>query len=75
MNGDQLFTISDLIEIIRLLFFMPGDWLACQLWGTPFGRFMEISATSFGGWGSGIVSGLVWFAVLIVVCIVYAVFS
>ena len=60
MNADGLFTISDIGALADWLFFVPGDY-AIYMTITVFPEtaiFLELSASSYGGWPSGIISGL-----------------
>ena len=68
MNHDGVVTISDVWLWFKWLYFYPGD-LALQgmLSYLPgFATFFEGTGESFGGWGSGIFSFFVWFALLAV---------
>ena len=60
MNGDGIFTISDVWEILYLLFFYPGDFVVYRLIGTEFGTFFEFSLADYGGFFSGVISFIVW---------------
>jgi len=62
MNADGVFTISDIGALFNWLFFAPGDY-AIYVTITEFPRvaiFLELSASFYGGWFSGILSGLVF---------------
>ena len=62
MNADGVFTISDIGALFNWLFFAPGD-LAIFVTITQFStvaNFLELSASFYGGWISGILSGLVF---------------
>jgi len=65
MNRDGLTTISDLTGCWGYLFYAPGDALIYFLIinAGGFARFMELSTASYGGFGSGILSFLAWWAV------------
>lgn len=71
MNGDGIFTISDVWEILYLLFFYPGDFVVYRLIGTEFGTFFEFSSADYGGFLSGVISFIVWGYVFF---LVYALF-
>ena len=62
LNYDGVFTISDLGAWFQYAFFAPGDGLIYILVGSAPGllRFFEMSTADYGGWFSGIVSGLTW---------------
>ncbi len=63
MNMDGLVTISDAWLWLQWLFFLPGDFAAMVLLGTPIGDFFEITLGSIQGVGSGALSFCVWFVV------------
>ncbi len=65
MNADGATTISDVWEWFVWLYFYPGDLLIRWLVGSAAGRFFELTAKSYGGLFSGIVSGVFWFVVLV----------
>ena len=65
MNHDGQFTISDIWPMVEYVLFLPGDGVIYVLLGTGVGNFLEISAKSYGGWWSGIFSGLVWLAAVV----------
>ena len=65
MNHDGQFTISDIWPMVEYVLFLPGDGVIYALLGTGVGNFLEISAKSYGGWWSGIFSGLVWAAAVV----------
>jgi hypothetical protein len=73
MNGDYQFTITDVWEMVRYVYYAPGDGMVCLFYGTEFGRFMEFSSNSLQGLGSGVFSGIVWFVLLVFVLIGMAV--
>ena len=61
MNCDGLVTISDVGLWLEWVFFLPGDgliWFLMQL--EPIATFLEMTSESYGGWGSGLISGAVW---------------
>ncbi len=68
LNYDGMFTISDLGAWFKYAFFAPGDGLLYILDGSAPGllRFFEMSTADYGGWFSGIVSGLTWLVVVII---------
>ncbi len=68
LNYDGVFTISDLGAWFKYAFFAPGDGLIYILDGSAPGllRFFEMSTADYGGWFSGIVSGLTWLVVMAV---------
>ncbi len=69
MNADGVFTISDIGALFNWLFFAPGDY-AIYVTITKFPRvaiFLELSASSYGGWFSGILSGLVFIVGLAII--------
>jgi hypothetical protein len=65
MNGDGIVTITDLWWMFKYVFFGPGDLLVCALYPTRAGQFFEISVDSLYGWGSGVISLIVWSFALI----------
>ena len=64
LNGDGAFTISDVWEWVKWIYFAPGDYLIIQLLNaevehTAVGRFFELSSVSIGGIASGAFSAVV----------------
>ena len=69
MNGDGIFTISDVIswpglawEWVVWAFFLPGDYILFFLMTSglrPIAVFFEISPGWYGGFFSGLLSGIV----------------
>jgi hypothetical protein len=60
MNGDGRVTISDVWLWFKWLYFYPGDGLIYLMGNTKLGNFLELSANSYGGFWSGVVSFLLW---------------
>ena len=71
-NGDGVFTISDVGELIEWFFFLPGDGLIyLALETTPgLARFLELSPDLYGGWLSGVISVVLWLIVWLIVSLV-----
>ena len=72
MNNDGVFTISDVsawfaaIEPWALwLVFLPGDFLLGWAMTTPVGTYFEMTPEWYGGWYSGIISGLAWLLLVV----------
>jgi len=63
MNLDGVVTISDSWLWIKWLFFYPGDYLISVFIKKPddIAIFLELSPTSYGGWGSGVLSIFMWY--------------
>lgn len=76
VNGDQQFTVSDVFMWLKEVFFLPGDWLiysvATRMPETA--RFLELGAADYGHNLSLLVSGVFWFALFILVIIVWRCF-
>lgn len=62
MNRDGAVTISDVWLWTQWIFFLPGDGLiTLMVHATPsIANFFEVSYSSFGGAGSGVISGVIW---------------
>ena len=60
IDGNGVFTISDVWEFLVLLFYLPGDTVVSMLIGTPFGIFFEFTYQDLGGWFSLIISACTW---------------
>ena len=73
MNADGTITISDVVLWLEHAYFLPGDSLLWFLdsYLRPVARFLELSAASYGGLFSGVVSGLGWLLILLVVGVVH----
>lgn len=65
LNGDGIFTVSDVIAWFKWIYFAPGDFVLLHLLNTGFGRFFEISVQWINGWISGIFSFFAWMLVLL----------
>lgn len=64
MNADGSVTISDVLLWLKWLYFMPGDCVIAILGPTAIGRFLELTTSSYGSWGSGMVSLFLWTIIL-----------
>ena len=60
MNHDGLITISDVGLWFKWFYFYPGDFVISGAAGTGLGAFLELNANSFSGFGSGVISFLIW---------------
>lgn len=70
MDFNGIVTISDTWLWFKWLFFYPGDILILEI--MKFGdihTFLELSASTFGNWFSGIISFIVWFPFIFIVVI------
>ncbi len=69
MNFDGIFTISDIIEILIQLFFLPGDSLLFFILNylPEVTRLLELSYDDYHGIFAGIVSFIVWVFLLPVI--------
>lgn len=54
------FTVTDVWILIKWLYFLPGDLLIWALMQFQWATFWNVTAASYGGWGSGILSFVVW---------------
>lgn len=72
VNGDDQFTIGDIVLWLKEAFFLPGDWSIWLLSETLPGmaRFLELDASDYGGLLSGFLSAFIWLAGLLTVLIV-----
>ena len=64
MNADGAFTISDIWEWFKWLYFAPGDLAAIALMNTSLGNFLEISTDTLGSGSSGVISFILWAVLL-----------
>ena len=60
MNGDGVVTITDVWLWFKWLYFMPGDFLVAVVGPTALGRFLELTTSSYGSFGSGFLSFILW---------------
>lgn len=76
VNGDGQFTVTDVLRWLGEFFFLPGDWLIYSVTTRlpETARFLELSADNYGGNLSLLVSGVFWFALFILVIIVWRCF-
>ena len=63
MNGDGIVNIADVWLWIKWLYLYPGDWLVYLIGNTAAGRFLNLSAQSYGGELALGVSVVVWLCV------------
>jgi hypothetical protein len=63
MNGDGIVNIADVWLWIKWLYLYPGDWLVYLIGNTAAGRFLNLSAQSYGGELALGVSIVVWLCV------------
>jgi hypothetical protein len=59
---------------VKWLFFYPGDLLfqGAMSHAPSLARFLELTPSSFGGWGSGIISLFAWSVLSLVVTVTNA---
>ena len=62
MNSDGVFTMSDIVEILIQLFFLPGDSLLFLILNylPKVTELLEFSYDDYHGMFAGIVSFIVW---------------
>jgi DNA-binding MarR family transcriptional regulator len=68
MNADGQFTIADVWQWLVHAYFLPGDaaiW-ALLRFAPGSAHFLELGGRSYGGFVSGVLSGLLWFVAIIV---------
>lgn len=72
-NGDGQLSLTDLLERLVALFFLPGDLLLFALftYAAPFARWLGLGAADFGGVVSGVISLCAWFIAFTVVSVTY----
>src|SRR5512143_3367748 len=72
-NGDGQFTLTDLIERLWALFFLPGDLFLYVLstYAARLARWLELGPADYGGFVSGVVSVCAWFIAFTIVSITY----
>lgn len=64
MNGDGVFTITDVGKIIEFIWFLPAKVGVSALESQPqLASFLEINCNTGTSWGAGIFSFIVWFIV------------
>jgi hypothetical protein len=63
MNGDGVFTISDVWLMAKYVYFAPGDALILSVMAVSpkLATFFEIDAGWLYGWVSSVISGIIWF--------------
>lgn len=72
INGDGIFTITDVFKLIAQLFFLPGDSLIYfTINEAPeVARFLELGRNSLHGFLSGIFSLIVWIVFLAILLLI-----
>jgi len=72
-NGDGQFTLTDLLERLWSLFFLPGDLFlyALSTYVGPLARWLELSPADYGGFASAVLSVGAWFVVFAIASITY----
>jgi hypothetical protein len=73
VNGDGVFTISDVLLFFGNAFFLPGDWLiwTAATYAPSLAGFLELGPSAYGGILSGFVSAFAWLAALLLLIIVW----
>lgn len=65
MNGDLVFSISDVWLIIEFIWLLPAKVVVSLAHNQPkLAAFFEIDCSTGNSWGGGIFSLFVWFVVL-----------
>ena len=72
INGDGIFTVTDVFKSTGRLFFLPGDSLIYfTINEAPrVARFLELGRDSFHGILSGIISLIAWVLFLVIVLLI-----
>ena len=72
MNGDGIFTITDVIKLMKQLFFLPGDSLAyLAINKAPrIAQFFELGHDKFHGVLTGIISFIAWVVFFIILMLI-----
>lgn len=71
MNGDQIYTITDLWLQIKAIWLIPGNVVLEQVALIPGAvQFLELDCWSASGFIGAIVSGYLWWLALIASCTV-----
>lgn len=61
MNGDRLFTISDITMLLKQVMHLPGNLIVCALGKSgSLGAFFEITEFSLNTWTTLAISAVVW---------------
>ena len=77
MNSDGVFTISDIVEILIQLFFLPGDSLLLLILNylPKAAQLLELSYDNYHGMFAGIVSFIIWVFLLPIIVNVIKLFK
>lgn len=68
MNGDLVFTISDVWLMIKFIWLLPAKAVAGLMQSSPeWAAFFEIACSTGESWGGGIFSLVGWFVILALV--------
>lgn len=66
MNGDFVFTISDVWLMIKFVWLLPAKIAMTLIESNPqLVTFLESNCTTGDSWGAGIFSLFAWFAVMV----------
>lgn len=68
MNGDYVYTISDLWLQIKTVYLLPTNFLVdAALPSSPLARFLELDCWSAHGFVGAILSAYLWWVILMMV--------
>ena len=72
-NGDGQFTLTDIVERLWTLLFLPGDLVLFALftYAGPFARWLGLGPSDFGGLVSAVISLCAWFIAFTIVSVAY----
>lgn len=69
MNGDQIFSISDVWLMIKYVWLLPAKAVIDFVQSNPLSaEFFEVNCSTGESWGGAIFSAFIWFVVLSIVC-------
>jgi hypothetical protein len=71
MNGDFMFTISDVWLMIKFAWLLPAKIAMTMIESSPqLVTFLESNCTTGDSWGAGIFSLIAWFAAMVMFIVI-----
>ena len=69
MNGDGMFSISDVWLIIKFIWWLPAKAVVYMAQGSTLAAFFEVTCSTGESWGGGIFSLAAWFFAFVLIAV------